>query len=169
MALLDLAQIKTPYASQLVGGDMRRTFSGAKLTNLGSNQSIVGLGKASVNFGAVVEDFGGWHDVGTPNVLTVPDGITRVRAYLSIQFFGTFGGSDDLMWQLTIGGTSFFDAGSMGYNAQAGIFLTYSMGTPPFDVTPGDDIGAEVDITVLTPASITVVGTRDSYLAVEAV
>lgn len=171
MSLLKVGPLKGTTGSRVTPGDMVRAYSGAKLIKFGSgNQTLVGVGAHAITLNNIAEDIGGWHDVGTPNVLTVPDGVTRVSAYAGIKTAGGLSAADLVLLEVTQNGATVTPPfGVAAYRLSSGFFGTWTLTTPAVPVVAGDVFALQVNIVVMAAASLIVIQSPGVTLALEAV
>ncbi len=171
MPLLRVDPLKGTTGSRVTPDDMVRTYSGAQVIKFSAgNQTLVGVGVHAITLNALQEDVGGWHDVGTPNVFTVPEGVTRVSVYAGIKIAGNLGAADKIALEVTQNGlvvTPPFGVGS--YRLAFGFFGTWTVTTPAIPVVTGDVFALQVNIIIMAAATMLIVQSFGTTLALEAV
>jgi len=150
---------------------MTRTYSGARISNVGQgNQTLFGQGIHIITFGAAAEDIGGWFDAGSPNQLTVPEGVTRVTAYGSFKMAGGFLATDLLSMEITRNGVVITPShGGGAYRLSTGFFGTWTMTTPAILAVEDDIFQLRLNAKVFAGVSLTILASLTTTLAVEAV
>lgn len=147
-----------------------KTFSGACVDRATLVAKAIAVGaNTTLDFAAGAYDVGGWFNPGTPTVLTVPAGVTRVRDSVSCALFANFGINDVVLLRTALNGVVNLPAGQVTYSLGPNTLGNWARTSPPYSVTPGDTISVQIIATVLTPAVFLVFGTANSSLCVEAV
>ncbi len=155
---------------QNVGGNRSQAFLAVSLSRSSIGAFVVNAGATvDLNWGLAAYDFGGWFSPSTSTIVTVPNGVTRVRVLSQVLFIGAFGAADIVKIAPTKNGSPILEGGRVSYLPKASVFNTWTMINPPFDVVPGDTLGVEVNAVSITPASLTVFGSATTAFAVEAV
>ena len=168
MPLIDHRNICELLGGQSMPGNMSRDFlavcvNRAGLGNIAVTQGVL----TTLDFVAGQYDIGGWFDAGSPTIVTVPDGVTRVRQTELLGFFGNIAQNDQMLMQPTLNGSYNSDIGRMSYQMGTNTFPVWARRTAVYEVDPGDTISLQVLAAVLTPASFNV--TSSCGLCVEAV
>lgn len=174
--LLRVKPLRGTDGSRVWPSDMTRTYRGARMhLAVATDPVFVGTGTFAIPLGTVDEDIGGWHSGGSPDLFTVPTGVSRVQVTTTAQFFAVFGASDIVVIEVVKNGSLLSpEFSGCAYQAAAGTggadFLnTWRQQTQSIPVVAGDTFSLQMQIVVLTPASLTVVGGVATGLAIEAV
>ncbi len=154
--IIDLSQLRG-YAGGLVGAvaGTSSQFSGAHVSHIGiGDQTILNGASAQVQFGTEIYDVGGWFDPASNSILTVPSGVTRVRAFWSCRIEGIFSASNQVRVEVIKNGLAFTGSAPAQYKLAPGSFgePCWNGTTLPFDVVAGDTLAVLVTALSIAPS-----------------
>lgn len=176
MALINLQDPQDGLGSSVSIIERTQQFKGAFVTRVGlPTQVVPRFVFTGIEFNTTEYDIGGWFDNSTTplrRVLTVPDGVSRVRLVLITDFdtTGSFIPSDDAGVIPVKNGATIPGMSGMGYSPVDGRRNRWTMKTSPLDCVPGDEF--QVVYFLLTSAAapdVSVFGTSTNAFGIEAV
>ncbi len=168
--IIDHKRFREKLGGQLVPGDMSRDFIGVNLSRSGlASQILPTFFQTKINWAAGAYDIGGWFSAGSPTIVTVPVGVTRVRSFYSVLFTGAFIGGELIFLTQRLNGITNVAEGQTVFPVAAAFFNLWVATTGPYDVTPGDTISVQMFPILPTLPSLSVFGSADTAFGVEAV
>ena len=154
---------------QIIGGNMSRSFVGCVLNRAALSSFTIAVGVTqAIDWAAGDYDLGGWFNPGSPTVVTVPAGVTRVRHWYSVLFTGTFTATASVGVIPFKNGVSSPGLGQVLYVPETGIPNSWVLASPSYVVVAGQTIDIRVN-NVSATGNITVSGGSDVSFGIEAV
>lgn len=170
--LISIDRQATQLGGQVIGGDMARNFAGVMVDRTGlSAVSIANASSAILDWVAGGYDIGGWFNPGSPTILTVPPGVTRVRVWFNVGFSGDFILGDTVSVRLFVNGALAAVPSEIRYVPVAGMLPIWMSSSPSFAVVPGDTLSVQFTVIKITGGTmlVSVDGSSVTAFDVEAV
>ncbi len=154
---------------QIIGGAMSRSFVGCVLNRTALSALTVAVGVTqAIDWAAGDYDLGGWFSPGSPTVVTVPVGVTRVRHWYSVTFTGIFIATASVSVTPFKAGVDNSRAGQSLYVPETGPPNSWVGASPSYVVIGGQTLDIRVK-NVSATGDITILGTVDVSFGIEAV